>query len=349
MTAPSAAGGADDAGAPNKTKPLRVLRNAVLQIILLGLAVHLIVPQITSLEHSLAVLRAMNRMLVGLAVAAQIASYVGTGDMVRSLAAVAGKKVGVARGVAVTLAASSVGTVGAGALGYAAATFHWLARDIGDEAAGLTAALTPLLNNAVVLGVAVLGVALRLARFGATPEQAGMLEVTLGMLVVAVAAVALVARRPLSLADALDRLAGRVAAARGRVRPPHRIRSLAAPIVENARRLRRGGWRRPMLGAALNIGFDMLTLWLLFAASGHAVSPDVLCVGYGLPILVGKVGLLPGGIGVVEASMTAIYAGLGVPAGVVVVVVLGYRLLSFWLPLAIGFPMIGVVERAGDA
>ncbi|MFN8423038.1 MAG: YbhN family protein [Anaerolineae bacterium] len=104
-----------------------------------------------------------------------------------------------------------------------------------------------------------------------------------------------------------------------------------------------------MLGAALDIGFDMLTLWLLFAASGRPVGLDVLCVGYGLPILVGKVGLLPGGIGVVEASMTALYAGMGVPAGVVVVVVLGYRLVSFWLPFVLGFPMIGVVERAGGA
>ncbi|MFN8423037.1 MAG: hypothetical protein U0470_06485 [Anaerolineae bacterium] len=141
--------------------------------------------------------------------------------------------------MAVTLAASSVGMVGAGVLGYAAATFRWLAHDVGEEA-GLTAALTPLLNNAVVLGVAVLGAALRLARFGATPEEAGMLAVVLGVLGAAAAAAALVARRPLALADALDRLADRVAAMRGRAREPHRVRSFAAPIIENVVRLRRG-------------------------------------------------------------------------------------------------------------
>ena len=54
--------------------------------------------------------------------------------------------------------------------------------------------------------------------------------------------------------------------------------------------LRSGGWREPTLGAALNIGFDMLTLYLMFVAAGHDVSPGVLLTGYGLPLLIGKAG-----------------------------------------------------------
>jgi uncharacterized protein (TIRG00374 family) len=51
------------------------------------------------------------------------------------------------------------------------------------------------------------------------------------------------------------------------------------------------------------------------------------------------VGFLPGGVGIVEATMTAIYVSMGVPNNVTVVVILGYRLISFWIPTLFGFPL----------
>ena len=84
----------------------------------------------------------------------------------------------------------------------------------------------------------------------------------------------------------------------------------------------------------------MLTLYALFIAAGHPVSLGVLLTGYGLPLLLGKISFLPGGVGIVEATMAALYGGLGVPSGVTVVVILIYRLLSFWLPLLLGFPIM---------
>jgi uncharacterized protein (TIRG00374 family) len=47
--------------------------------------------------------------------------------------------------------------------------------------------------------------------------------------------------------------------------------------------------------------------------------------------------MLPGGVGVIEAGMVAIYDSLLVPNAVSVVVILGYRLFSFWLPTLLGF------------
>jgi uncharacterized membrane protein YbhN (UPF0104 family) len=55
---------------------------------------------------------------------------------------------------------------------------------------------------------------------------------------------------------------------------------------------------------------------------------DVLVTGCNLPILSGKVGFIPDGVGIVEATMTAIYASLSISSEIVVVVILGYRLLS---------------------
>ena len=82
----------------------------------------------------------------------------------------------------------------------------------------------------------------------------------------------------------------------------------------------------------------MLTVYFLFIAAGHYVSIGILIAGYGLPFILGKMAfILPGGVGVIEAGMVAIYDSLLVPNPVSVVVILGYRLFSFWLPTLLGF------------
>jgi hypothetical protein len=70
-----------------------------------------------------------------------------------------------------------------------------------------------------------------------------------------------------------------------------------------------------------------------------AYAPDPLCrppvrraglAGYARPVSLGWISVLPGGLGIIEATMIALYSGLGVPATVVVLVALSHRLLSFW-------------------
>ena len=94
---------------------------------------------------------------------------------------------------------------------------------------------------------------------------------------------------------------------------------------------------RPLLGATVNIGCDMLTLYFLFAAAGYHVGLGVLSAGYGLPFILGKMAFLsPGGVGVIEGSVVMLYESLKVPSEVSVVVILAYRLFSFWLPTLLG-------------
>ena len=105
-------------------------------------------------------------------------------------------------------------------------------------------------------------------------------------------------------------------------------------------------WQQPLLGAAINVIFDMLTLYLVFLSANYSVTPGVLLTGYGLPLLMGKAAfILPGGVGIIEGTMTALYTGLGVSNGTTVAVVLIYRFLSFWLPTIIGFLMILFLQR----
>jgi uncharacterized membrane protein YbhN (UPF0104 family) len=107
-----------------------------------------------------------------------------------------------------------------------------------------------------------------------------------------------------------------------------------------------GDWRRLIAGAVANVIFDMGTLYLLFVAAGYPISPGILLAGYGLPLLLGRVSFLPGGVGIVEGTMAALYNGLGVPNAVTVVVILAYRLISFWLPMLVGFPCVLYLQHA---
>ena len=72
----------------------------------------------------------------------------------------------------------------------------------------------------------------------------------------------------------------------------------------------------------------------------------MLLAGYGLPLLVGKIAVVPGGLGVVEGGMVGMYHALGLPAATAVTVVLAYRLLSFWLPNLVGFAVMPWLEAA---
>jgi glycosyltransferase 2 family protein len=97
----------------------------------------------------------------------------------------------------------------------------------------------------------------------------------------------------------------------------------------------------------MNVAFDMLTLYLLFLAAGEHISLSLLLAGYGLPLLLAKVAFfIPGGVGVVEGGMAALYHVLGIPLATVLAVVLGYRLISFWLPSLAGFPIAAYLQRS---
>jgi uncharacterized protein (TIRG00374 family) len=52
-----------------------------------------------------------------------------------------------------------------------------------------------------------------------------------------------------------------------------------------------------------------------------------------------------GGVGVVEATMVALYHSLNIPSHIVVVVVLAYRFLSFWLPTLLGIVLAPYLDQ----
>lgn len=85
---------------------------------------------------------------------------------------------------------------------------------------------------------------------------------------------------------------------------------------------------------------DLLTFNALFHAFGHPIGLGTLVAGFSMAAVAMAISPAPQGIGVVEGTLLAVFAGLGVPWPVNLAVSLSYRGLAFWLPTAIGFLLL---------
>ena len=328
---------------------IRIGRNLT-RLVILGLAVHLILPQLTSLEYSLNVIESMTVWAVGLAIVAQLISYLGSGYQLHSIVAIVNQRISVLWGVLIALAASSIGLVAGGVLGNTAATYRWVRKKgVNVEGAGLAGTLPLILNNITLLFITSIGLGYLLIIRKLTTSQTIIFILILLLLLVFIGVIIWGLRHR----SELTFLA--IYIARSWARINKRSYTAADTEITMVRlfkvwdALSAGGWQRPLLGAGVNIGFDILTLYFLFIAAGYQVGPGVLLAGYGMPLLLGKMAfLIPGGVGVVEGTMAALYKGLGVPDPVIVVVILIYRVFSFWLPSLIGFPAAAYLQRSED-
>ncbi|HWS31373.1 MAG TPA: YbhN family protein [Actinoplanes sp.] len=88
--------------------------------------------------------------------------------------------------------------------------------------------------------------------------------------------------------------------------------------------------------AALNWLLDMVCLVAVAEACGAPLSWRQCATVYLTVQLVRQIPLTPGGIGLVEAGLLAGLVAAGMPESTAAAVVLGYRLLTFWLVLPTG-------------
>lgn len=319
----------------------------ILLLIILGLAAYLLVPQITALEHSWSVVQSMVWWAVVLAVVAQVLSYLGGGFMMQAILDIDQQKLSLWEGALITMASYSVGLVAGGWFGGAAATYSWVRRESRDgESAALAGTLPALLNIGTLVGASIIGTFYLILVHDLSKAQLieyGIVLLVLGLMTASVIAALRFSETGTRIAVWL---AGRWAALRRKPFTPKKTVTFVGNFVFAWNSLRDSKWLRPMLGAIANTGFDMLTLYFLFVAAGHNISLGILFAGYGLPLILGKVAFLfPGGVGVIERSMVAFYDSLQVPNAVSVVVILGYRLFSFWLPALLGLAAAAFLSR----
>lgn len=100
--------------------------------------------------------------------------------------------------------------------------------------------------------------------------------------------------------------------------------------------------------ALLKWSADIASLALVFVALGAAPRLSALLVGFGVTQLATAVPVTPGGLGFVEGGMVGAFVTLGYGAGRATSIVLAYRVLSTWLPVLAGVPLLLRSPANGD-
>jgi uncharacterized protein (TIRG00374 family) len=331
-----------------------VLRNVV-YLASLGLAVHLILPQIPGLEHSARLVAEASPLLVGAAFVAELLSEMSYAELLgRSVAAASRSDTDLRsrnyRGLG-PLFMLRLTVCGYGAAhvlpggGAAAATVTYgalRARGVDRKAVGLAvAAVAGLVYGA--LSVLFCGSLLYMfVRGDLTPAETLLTLVAAGVLVATFLAAYTVRARPSAARRMLEgAVYGAVRAVRRRYRREEAeelVSRWADRVGGEMMSLRRQIRARPFevvwwcCLAFFYWAFDACCLVLMFHALGVQAGTAELLVAYGIATAAGALPLTPGGIGVFEATMLATLAVFGIEAEAVVPV-LGYRLLNFWLPI----------------
>jgi hypothetical protein len=151
-------------------------------------------------------------------------------------------------------------------------------------------------------------------------------------------------RRGTQLLDAaLRRVAPRRAPDRARLwRFQHNLDEGIAFLLQRKDRM-----LAPAAWITLDWFLTLAILWVAFRAVGQPVGIGLVLVGFGVGLLCSLVSFVPGGLGIMEGSMAAVYVSLGVPLERAVVAVLIFRVAYYVLPLLISvFLFHGLLRQA---
>jgi uncharacterized protein (TIRG00374 family) len=88
-------------------------------------------------------------------------------------------------------------------------------------------------------------------------------------------------------------------------------------------------------------------LWAAFRAVHYPIAPGLVVIGFAVGVCLSLISLVPGGLGVMEGSMTAVFVALSVPYDTALVAVLLFRVAYYLLPLLLSlFFFHGIVLQA---
>jgi len=144
--------------------------------------------------------------------------------------------------------------------------------------------------------------------------------------------------------------AGRVAqTARNRLlRKKKPLTALPARLLEQRNLIRtvlgEKWWQATLLSAG-RLAFDYLCLLFSVRAVGAHPRPSLVLLAYAVAGIIGLVPITPGGLGIVEASLSGLLVAAGLSLSEAVLATLAYRLASYWLPLFSGPFAYAVFKR----
>lgn len=95
--------------------------------------------------------------------------------------------------------------------------------------------------------------------------------------------------------------------------------------------------KAPFLYAFLADITEVLAIYVVYIAFGEWVNIGAVILAYGIANFAGLISVLPGGIGIYEALMTAVLAATGVPPSLSLPVTVMYRILNTLLQIPPGY------------
>ena len=210
-------------------------------------------------------------------------------------------------------------------------------------ASGLAAASALLFASLFALPVLAVPSILRGTPIDALLERGALLGAAAFVLMLAIGIVAFVFDRPL-------RAVGRAAEWTLRVtrRWASRADGLSDSLLAERDTLLRvfgEGWKLALAASLARWLFDFFALVAVLYSVGADPSLAATLLAYVTATVLGQIPITPGGLGFVEAGLTATLTLVGVGAGPALVVTLAYRLISFWLPIPVGGVAYGLFRR----
>jgi uncharacterized protein (TIRG00374 family) len=104
-------------------------------------------------------------------------------------------------------------------------------------------------------------------------------------------------------------------------------------------------WKRALAATVGRWAFDYATLLAALAAVGSHPRPSLVLLAFCAGQVLSQIPVTPGGLGFVEAGLTATLRLAGVAAGDAVLATFAYRLFSYWLPMPAGLAAYLVNRR----
>jgi hypothetical protein len=314
--------------------PWRSFAKKTVMAVVAGITLYLVFPSLAAVFGSFPKLTSLDPIWFTIAVALQVAHFTCTIALQRiALRTKAWFSVSTSQ-----LSGNAISLIVPGGAAFGAATqFRMLAAAGNDPAtavAGLTAFSLLGIGGLLALPIFVLP-----AILAGTPIANGLLHAALLGLVAFVlfagfSAMVLMLNGPLRWAGRL------IEAARNRVkRKSAPMTGLPDRLVFERNRIRRvlgRRWKAALLLSTGRLAFDFGTLLACVRATGVKPNPSLILLAYAVAGLLALIPITPGGLGIVEAGLSALLILAGVPAVDAVVATLAYRIISYWLPILVG-------------
>jgi uncharacterized membrane protein YbhN (UPF0104 family) len=329
-----------------RRSPWRSWVRGAFALAVLGSAAGVAVSHKTDIANALHLLSHLDAYRLAAAIGAELLSMMAFARLQRWLLRTGGVRLGLWSMAEVTLAGNALGTTLPGGVAWGAT---WSFAQLRRRGAGRALAIWALLA-AGALSTFTLFVVIVAGAFVAGPRGplATLRPLAGGLAAIPVGTALLVA--------ALNRSAPARKAAQqswkalaGAGRPGRALVAGLGRLWDGVRTV------RPNLAEWAKAAFFALANWLFDAGclvgSAWALHAGVpwrgLLAAYGLTQIAVSLPVTPGGLGVVEASLTALLAAYGMPAATALATTLVYRAVSFWALQPVGWGTWAGLELAG--